>query len=164
MRLILLFTVVPLVELLLLVQIGKVVGLLPTVALVVFTGALGAWLARLEGLRTLAAVQRDMAEGRMPTDRLIDGLLILLAAAVLLTPGLLTDTCGFLLLVPATRRLVRRKVAAAIGRRIRISHPGQPVVVDADVADADVVGADVVGADVVDADVIDAEWEREPDA
>lgn len=147
-KLLLLFTVVPLVELLILVQLGELVGLLPTIALVIFTGALGAWLARMEGLRTLAAVQRDMSEGRMPTERLIDGLLILIAAAVLLTPGLLTDTCGFFLLIPAGRRLVRRKVAAAISRRVLGS---RPVVVDGEVIDAEVIDTG-------------AEWVRDGDA
>ncbi len=111
LRLLLLFTAVPLIELALLVEIGKRVGLAATVALVIATGVLGAWLARREGLRTLARLQKELQEGRMPTEPLLDGLMIFIAGAVLLTPGLLTDLFGFSLLIPQARGLVRRAVA-----------------------------------------------------
>lgn len=133
LRLLLLFTVVPLVELYLLITIGRMIGVGPTIAIVLGTGILGAWLARWQGLAVLRRVREEMAAGRLPTDALIDGLLILVAAAVLLTPGLLTDTAGFLLLVPASRVVVRKAVAAAIAKRYR----------------------------GVDPDVLDAEWFRE---
>jgi UPF0716 protein FxsA len=122
-RLLILFTVVPIVELLLLIKLGEVVGFWPTVALVIGTGALGAFLTRLEGLRVLRQVQAEFAEGRVPTDRLLDGLLILLAGAVLLTPGLLTDALGFFLLIPPGRRLVRRTIAAIAARKLGVSRP-----------------------------------------
>jgi UPF0716 protein FxsA len=122
-RLLILFTVVPIVELLLLIKLGEVVGFWPTVALVIGTGALGAFLTRLEGLRVLRQVQTEFAEGRVPTDRLLDGLLILLAGAVLLTPGLLTDALGFFLLIPPGRRLVRRTIAAIAARKLGVSRP-----------------------------------------
>lgn len=118
-RLLLLFTFVPLIELLLLIEIGRHVGTLPTVLLVVSTGFLGAWLARQQGLQTLTRVQRDMAEGRLPTDALLDGVLILVAGAVLLTPGLLTDLCGFTLLTPFGRRAIRERLSVWFKRRIR---------------------------------------------
>jgi UPF0716 protein FxsA len=106
-RLALLFVLVPLVELFVLIQLGRVVGLLPTVLVVLFTGALGAALARSQGLRTIAEAQREMAAGRLPGRALMDGLAILVGGALLLTPGLLTDLFGFLLLVPPTRRALQ---------------------------------------------------------
>ena len=117
-RLLLLFTLVPLVELWLLIEIGRLTGVLPTVALVFATGALGAWLARSQGLATLAKVRRETAEGRMPATALVDGLLILIAGAVLLTPGLLTDVFGFFLLIPAGRSLIRKSVAERFKRSV----------------------------------------------
>ena len=120
LRLLLLFTVVPLVELFLLIWLGTIIGTLSTIAIVIATGVLGAWLARREGLRTVHAIREDLGAGRMPTDRLVDGLLILVAGAVLLTPGLITDTCGFLLLVPRGRQLVRTSVARAFRDRLHL--------------------------------------------
>ena len=128
LRLLLLFTIVPLLELYLLITIGGVIGVVPTIAIVVGTGVLGAWLARWQGLAVLRRIQDEMAAGRMPTDALIDGLLVLVAAGLLLTPGLLTDTAGFLLLVPGSRAIVRRAVAAAWARK---AQAGEPDVIDA---------------------------------
>jgi UPF0716 protein FxsA len=108
-RLALLFVLVPLLELLLLIQMGRLVGLLPTIALVVFTGALGAALARSQGLRVAREAQREMAAGRVPGRALLDGLAVLVGGALLLTPGLLTDLFGFALLVPATRRALQAR-------------------------------------------------------
>jgi UPF0716 protein FxsA len=126
-RLLLLFTVVPLVELLLLIKIGGLIGVVPTIGIVLATGILGAWLTKLEGLKTLRGIREDLASGRMPADRLVDGLLILVAGAVLLTPGLLTDACGFFLLVPASRRMVRLALVKAF--HAKIGGP-QPRVID----------------------------------
>lgn len=129
LRLLLLFTVVPIVELGLLIQVGRVIGLAPTIAIVLATGITGAALARWQGLVTLRRVQTEMAEGRVPTGPLVDGLLILVAGGVLLTPGFLTDAVGFLLLIPPTRAAVRRALVEAFRRRMQ---PGRPVVLDAD--------------------------------
>jgi UPF0716 protein FxsA len=128
LRLFLLFTIVPLVELVLLIKIGGVIGVAPTIAIVIGTGVLGAWLARWQGLAVLRRIGDEMAAGRLPTDALIDGLLVLVAAAMLLTPGFLTDSAGFLLLVPGTRTKVRRLVAAAMARK---AGSGKPDVIDA---------------------------------
>jgi len=122
-RLLLLFTAVPALELILLIQLGRHVGFWPTAALVLGTGVVGAWLARREGLKVFRAVSTEMAEGRMPTDHLLDGLLILMAGAVLLTPGLLTDAVGFFLLAPPGRRLIRTAVSKAISERITTTGP-----------------------------------------
>jgi UPF0716 protein FxsA len=129
LRLLLLFTVVPLVELFLLVKLGTVIGIGPTVLIVICTGVLGAALARWQGLGVLRRVSDDLAQGRLPADALIDGLLILIAGAVLLTPGLITDALGFVLLVPQGRALVRRTVAARLERRTVVEDPN---VIDAE--------------------------------
>lgn len=123
LRLLLLFTVVPALELFLLIQLGRHVGFWPTAALVLGTGVVGAWLARREGVKVLRAVNAEMTEGRMPTDHLLDGLLILVAGAVLLTPGLLTDMAGFVLLAPPGRRIIRSVLSRAISKRITIAGP-----------------------------------------
>ena len=117
-RLLLLFTAVPLLELALLLWIGRHLGVAATILLVLGTGVLGAWLARSEGLRALYRVREEMAGGRLPAEALLDGLLILVAGAVLLTPGLLTDLAGFALLLPAGRRVVRRALAERLRRAL----------------------------------------------
>ena len=133
LRLLLLFTVVPLVELYLLVEIGGLIGVAPTIAIVILTGFLGAWLARRQGLDVFRRISAEMAQGGLPTDPLIDGLLILIAGAVLLTPGLLTDAAGFFLLIPRGRQFVRKTVARAFASRIHVEQPsGQPDVIDAE--------------------------------
>jgi len=102
-----LFTVVPLFELYLLVKVGLYLGAFNTIAIVIFTGIFGAFLAKMEGLRVLYSVQRDLQEGRMPTAQILDGLLILIGAVLLITPGLLTDVVGFILVIPSTRALLK---------------------------------------------------------
>lgn len=126
LRLLALFTLVPLVELFLLMEVGSRLGLLPTIALVLFTGALGAALARSQGVRVLRQVQAETARGGLPTEALLEGLMIFVAGAVLLTPGLLTDFAGFFLLVPAGRTWVRRRVQRWLKGRVRtvVSGPG----------------------------------------
>jgi UPF0716 protein FxsA len=118
-RLALLFVVVPLVELVLLVQLGQVVGLWPTLALVIFTGVTGAALARLEGLRVLYRFQAELASGRLPGQALLDGISVLVGGAFLLTPGILTDLAGFALLLPTTRRWIQRRVRRRLERGLK---------------------------------------------
>lgn len=107
-RLFLLFALVPVIELYLLVQVGGEIGVLPTIALVLFTGVAGAWLARTQGLEVLARIQLDLSRGVMPTDSLLDGACILIAGVLLLTPGFITDIFGLLLLLPMSRVVLRR--------------------------------------------------------
>jgi len=118
-RLILLFVAVPLVELAILLQVAQVIGLVPTIALVVTTGVAGAALARHQGLRAFLAVQQELASSRLPGRSLLDGLSILVGGAFLLTPGILTDIAGFSLLVPLTRRWLQGAVKRRLERRIR---------------------------------------------
>ncbi len=103
-KLILLFSVLPLIELYLLIQIGQVIGGLSTLALVLITGVVGAYLARMEGLRTAMRAQESLRQGTVPAEEMVDGLLIFMAGAVLITPGIITDCMGFLILFPPTRR------------------------------------------------------------
>ena len=107
-RLLLLFIGIPLVEILILIRLGEIMGFWPTVGLVIGTGILGAWLARLYGWTLWMEVQHELQLGRMPTDKMVDGLLVLVGGIVLLTPGLLTDITGFLLLIPASRKLIKQ--------------------------------------------------------
>lgn len=109
-RLALLFIAVPLVELALLIQVGRWVGIWTTVGLVFLTGIVGAGLARAEGLRTLWAFRRDLGQGELPGQAILDGLSILVGGALLLTPGFVTDVAGFALLLPPSRRLLQRWV------------------------------------------------------
>ena len=125
----LLFVLVPLVDLYVLVRIGQILTFGPTVAIVVLTGIVGASLARRQGLRTLARINAEIQAGRMPAGELADGLLILLAGAVLITPGFLTDGLGLLLLVPWFRRGFRGVLAKYFQSRINITRmgPGGPM-------------------------------------
>ena len=118
-KLALFFVIVPLVELALLIKVGEVVGFWPTIGLVVFTGAAGAWLARLEGLRTMFKLRDDLAHGRLPGQAIMDGMAVLLGGALLLTPGIVTDVVGFSLLLPQTRRGIQRWARARLEQNIR---------------------------------------------
>jgi UPF0716 protein FxsA len=113
-KLLLLFTVGPLVELLVLIEVGKRIGTWETLAVVLLTGIFGAALAKQQGLATLFAIQQEMRDGRVPAGALLEGLFVLIGAVTLVTPGLITDAIGFSFLLPATRRLWR----GAIERRV----------------------------------------------
>ena len=119
-RLLLLFILVPLLELALLIEIGQRVGVWPTIALVVGTGFAGAALARWQGFLVLGRIQDELRNGHIPAGELLDGLLILAGGLLLLTPGLLTDMAGFSMLIPGTRQRIRqwlrRKFADMVAR------------------------------------------------
>ncbi len=114
LKLFLCFTLIPVIELYLLINLGTIIGGFNTVLLVILTGFAGAWLARMEGINTMFKVQQSLNQGIMPAEELIDALIILIAGLVLITPGLLTDVFGLLLLWPYSRnwfkRLLRRKL------------------------------------------------------
>ena len=117
-KLLLLFIVVPIVELILLIQLGGLIGLWPTIGLIVVTGAAGASLARWQGLSVLRQIQLDMASGKLPGGALVDGVIILMAAALMVTPGLLTDIFGFLCLVPSVRGVMKRMLKRRLEKAI----------------------------------------------
>lgn len=118
MRWIVLFVALPMLELSLLIEIGGWIGTPATLGLIVATGVVGAALARQQGLRVLGEVQREVAIGRLPAGSLLDGLLILVAAALLVTPGVLTDAFGFLCLTPGFRRMVKREMVRRLERAV----------------------------------------------
>ncbi len=105
--LIALFIGMPILELALLIKLHGAVGFLPTILLVFLTGVAGAALVRHQGLSALLNIQREMAAGNLPAPQIIDGVMILLAGALLITPGLVTDIAGFALLVPYVRERIR---------------------------------------------------------
>jgi UPF0716 protein FxsA len=103
LKLFLAFTLIPLLELYLLIKIGAYMGALNTLVLVILTGFAGAYLARMQGMQTLHRVRSQLQQGMMPAEDLIDAVIIFAAGIVLLTPGLLTDIAGLLLLFPTSR-------------------------------------------------------------
>ncbi len=107
-RLLLIFTVVPLVELTLLLYVADATNWQFTIGLVLVTGVVGAALAKWQGLVALRRIQTDLSSGKPPAAALFDGLLILIAGIVLITPGILTDAIGFALLLPPVRTVMRR--------------------------------------------------------
>ena len=108
LRLFLLFTIIPLGELFLLIKIGGHIGALNTVLIVIGTALLGAFLARLEGIRTLQQISHSLSQGILPAEELVDGLLIFAAGVLLVTPGILTDIFAFFLLIPRMRFYLKR--------------------------------------------------------
>ena len=99
----LLFLIVPLIEIAILLTIGEFIGAWPTILLVIVTAAIGAGLFRQQGLSTLSRVQTQLDDGNLPATELIEGVMLLVAGAMLLTPGFFTDVFGFLILVPPIR-------------------------------------------------------------
>jgi UPF0716 protein FxsA len=118
--LLLLFLFVPLLEIWLLIKVGSLIGALPTVALVVLTAVIGAALARYQGLATLQRLQSTLARGEAPAIEMVEGVILLLGALLLLTPGFFTDALGFACLIPP----LRRRLAWWALRRITLVTPG----------------------------------------
>jgi UPF0716 protein FxsA len=117
-RLIFLFTLVPLLELYILIKIGGYLGAFQTIALVVFTALLGIALARFEGLRTLQQIKRSLSQGIVPAEEMFDGLLIFVGGILLITPGVLTDLFALLLLIPYTRTIFKRWLRRRFDRMV----------------------------------------------
>ena len=131
LKLFLAFTIIPVLEIYLLIKLGTFLGALNTVVIVILTGILGAYLARLEGLHTMIKVREGLNRGEMPAEGMLDALLILVAGIVLLTPGFLTDIAGLLILIPQTRlvfkRWLRKKFNAwAQGNQVYINQYHKP--------------------------------------
>ena len=117
-RLFLLFTVVPLLELYILIKIGGYIGAFPTVGLVVLTALLGFVLARFEGLRKLEQIKRSLSQGIVPADEMLDGVLIFVGGVLLIIPGVLTDLFALILLIPYTRTIFKRWLRRRFDRMI----------------------------------------------
>lgn len=97
------FLTIPFLEIYFLLKIGSIIGVFPTVLMVVFTAVLGAWLLRRQGLSTLQRFQNSLAQGQVPALEMIEGAILLVGGALLLTPGFFTDAIGFACLIPFTR-------------------------------------------------------------
>ena len=104
------FVTVPLVEMIILIEIGSLIGAIPTVGLVILTATIGLWLLRLEGTATLDRVQEKLAQGQLPETDLLEGIMLLIGGALLLTPGFITDGLGFACLLPGLRRPIARRI------------------------------------------------------
>ena len=112
------FTIVPLIELALLVVLGDAMGLAATLALVFATGLAGAYLAKREGLRVLRSWQESIARAAIPTDGIMSGVLVLVGGIFLVTPGVLTDVLGISLLLPPSRRAIAKVVKGYLAKQI----------------------------------------------
>jgi UPF0716 protein FxsA len=123
-KLLLVFTIIPLIELFVLIEIGSRIGSGPTILLLLLTGIFGALLASRQGLSVLQRARHDLGKGHIPANPLIDGIMVLVGGVLLLTPGFLTDIFGFMLLIPLTRlplkglllRLLRRMIERGVFR------------------------------------------------
>ncbi|MEM1093660.1 MAG: FxsA family protein [Bacteroidota bacterium] len=118
-RLLLLFLVVPIVELALLIEVGRQIGFWPAVGLIVVTAVVGSFLAKREGIATWMRLQKRLATAQLPNQELLDGAIILISGAFLLTPGVLTDVVGVLGLLPPTRALVRPPLQKWLGSKAK---------------------------------------------
>ena len=122
--LLLLFVTIPIAEIYLMLEIGGAIGVIPTVGLVVFTAVAGAALVRAQGFSTIALVRRSLEAGEVPAAAIIEGILLLVAGALLLTPGFLTDAVGFGCLIPPLRRAFAVRFIET--RLIRPAGPSSP--------------------------------------
>ena len=118
------FIVMPILELVVLFKVHDSVGLGNTLAIVILTGVTGAVLAKAQGILVMARIRRDLAEGRMPAPQLLDGMMILVAGVLLITPGLITDAAGLLLLVPAIRTTLRAWLRRKLEMELRDGSAG----------------------------------------
>ena len=123
-RLLLAFTIIPFVELYLLLQLAEATSALATFCVVILTGMIGSYLARREGLAAWQRFHGALGEKRMPSREIQDGLMIVFAAALLLTPGLLTDAFGFIMLVPVGRDFMRKHVLGRFFRGFQVQVTG----------------------------------------
>ena len=107
-KLLILFVIVPVTELYILIEVGKKIGSLTTIGIIILTGIIGAYLVKSQGFMILKKIQNDLNEGIMPGDSLIQGAIILSGGILLLTPGFVTDIIGFIFLIPVSRRVVKK--------------------------------------------------------
>ena len=118
LRLFILFTVVPVIEIYLIIKTGQVIGPLPTVFLLLAISASGAWLVRAQGFQAMRGIQAELAQGRLPAARLLDGAMILVGGVLLLTPGFFTDLLAIFFLIPVTRAFIKRLIGSWLQQRL----------------------------------------------
>jgi UPF0716 protein FxsA len=119
--LVIVFLVVPVVEIYVIVQVGQEIGALPTVVLLIVESLIGAWLVRREGSRAWAALRTAVTGGQLPSRELADAALVLIGGTLLLTPGFVTDVFGFFFVLPLTRPVARRLLAGFVARRATVA-------------------------------------------
>ncbi|HEY1273797.1 MAG TPA: FxsA family protein [Thermoleophilaceae bacterium] len=126
--LVVLFIVVPIVELYVILKVGDAIGAVPTILLLALDSVLGSILLRAQGRAVWRRFNETLAAGRMPHREVLDGVLVIFGGAFLITPGFISDIVGLLLLIPPTRAIVRRVAVRRLGRRVTIgvSGPGAP--------------------------------------
>ncbi len=117
-RLFIVFALVPVLELYLLIKVGRLIGAWETVAILLAVSFAGAWLVRHQGFSILSRIQGELAFGRLPAAELLDGFLVLVGGILLLTPGFLTDLLGLVFLVPAGRYLLKQYLQRWLERRL----------------------------------------------
>ncbi len=143
MWLLLAFVAIPMIEIALFIKVGGLIGLWPTMAIILLTAILGSWLVRMQGAMALADLRGSLQELRDPTLPIAHGAMILLAGALLITPGFFTDTLGLLLLVPAVRAAILRYLSSRISvQRFEFGtpprrEPHRPEVIDGDFVEVD---------------------------
>ncbi|MEF9475943.1 MAG: FxsA family protein [Candidatus Mariimomonas ferrooxydans] len=108
LKLFLIFAVIPVIELALLIKVGSIIGTINTISIVILTAVIGAYMVKLEGLGVMSRIQANMQEGIFPAEELINGMMILLAGALLLTPGFFTDVIGCFMVIPVSRNFLKR--------------------------------------------------------
>jgi UPF0716 protein FxsA len=121
-RIFLLFTVVPIIEIYLLIKVGRLIGALPTVLLLLSISGLGAYLVRSQGFRIVTRIREELAQGRLPAAQLMDGALVLVGGMLLLTPGFFTDFLGIFFLIPLTRKLIKAWIGLWLQARLARGH------------------------------------------
>lgn len=107
------FIAIPILEMAILIKVGGLIGALPTIGLVVLTAVIGVWLLKMEGLATWVRVQQKLQLGEIPGVELLEGIMLIIGGALLLTPGFFTDTIGFICLIPGLRRPLARKLVSS---------------------------------------------------
>ncbi|MFW6415236.1 MAG: FxsA family protein [Thermodesulfobacteriota bacterium] len=119
LKLILAFTLLPIAEIYLLIKLGGFIGAFNTILIVIATAILGGYLAKSESTRTFAQIRLNLDQGKVPTEDLLDALLIFIAGAILLTPGFITDIAGLLLLIPTSRKYIKSMLRQKFEHKIQ---------------------------------------------
>ncbi|HNW82455.1 MAG TPA: FxsA family protein [bacterium] len=145
--LLLLFVALPAAEIWLLIKVGGMIGVMPTILMILFTGVAGAYLAKMEGLAVIRNIQKASVEGRIPGNEMISGVLIFVGGALLLTPGFITDCMGLLMIFPPTRMLIAISIRKYFEKRVKAGSAGfsihsnmnvqRPKIKDPTIIDAD---------------------------
>ena len=117
-QLLIIFIILPILELAVLLRLDNAIGLFQTIILIFLTGIIGVWLVRQQGINILFRIKKEINNGNIPAKEMIDGVMLLIAGAVLITPGLITDTFGFLLLIPYTRNFIRKWIRNRIEKYV----------------------------------------------